>query len=157
MNNYGVILDEIGMTPFLAKLRDAYVSPFARLLYPEASGDSLDHHHGFIVQYKIGEDLDLDFHYDESEVTLNVCLGKVFTGGSLYFAGLLEDPSTHDEYFQFQHKLGAGILHIGKHRHGALKIKSGERYNLILWCRSSKLRSMPCKHCGGASHVHQHN
>jgi len=61
MNNYGVILDEIGMTPFLAKLRDDYVSPFARLLYPEASGDSLDHHHGFIVQYKIGEDWTLIF------------------------------------------------------------------------------------------------
>ncbi len=32
------------------------------------------------VQYKLGEDLKLDFHYDESEVTLNVCLGKEFVG-----------------------------------------------------------------------------
>lgn len=37
------------------------------------------------VQYKIGEDLDLGFHYDDSEVTLNVCLGKEWEGEYLNF------------------------------------------------------------------------
>jgi hypothetical protein len=32
------------------------------------------------VQYKLREDKKLDFHYDDSEVTLNVCLGKEFEG-----------------------------------------------------------------------------
>ena len=27
------------------------------------------------------------FHVDDSEVTLNVCLGKEFSGGELYFRG----------------------------------------------------------------------
>lgn len=27
------------------------------------------------------------FHVDDSEVTLNVCLGKQFTGGELFFRG----------------------------------------------------------------------
>jgi hypothetical protein len=28
------------------------------------------------------------FHVDDSEVTLNVCLGKQFSGGELYFRGI---------------------------------------------------------------------
>lgn len=28
----------------------------------------------------MSEDLDLGFHYDDSEVTLNVCLGRQFKG-----------------------------------------------------------------------------
>jgi hypothetical protein len=32
------------------------------------------------VKYKIGEDLDLKEHVDDSEVTLNVSLGKSFAG-----------------------------------------------------------------------------
>jgi len=141
MNNYGVILDEIGFTPFLNELRTRVVAPFAKLLYLHKNYGELDHHHGFIVQYKLTEDLDLGFHYDESEVTLNVCLGKIFQGGTLYFCGLLEDPKTHKELFEFTHTPGKAIFHIGKHRHGANSIKSGERYNLILWCRSTKERN----------------
>lgn len=34
------------------------------------------------------EDLDLSYHYDNAEVTLNVCLGKTFTEGGLYFGGM---------------------------------------------------------------------
>jgi len=58
------------------------------------------------VQYKLTEDLDLGFHYDDSDITLNVCLGKTFTGGDLYFKGLLKDPSTHSEHFTFSHTPG---------------------------------------------------
>jgi hypothetical protein len=38
-------------------------------------------------------------------------------GGSLYFAGLLEDPSTHDEDYEYAHVPGKAIVHIGKHRY----------------------------------------
>jgi len=137
MNNYGVILDEIGFTPFLSELRMSFLIPFTQILYPDVGGASLDHHHGFVVQYKMKEDKGLNFHYDESEVTLNVCLGKEFEGGSLYFQGLLMEPSTHDENFEFRHVPGRAILHIGKHRHGANPIENGERFNIILWMMSS--------------------
>lgn len=30
----------------------------------------------------------LGFHVDDSEVTLNVCLGKHFSGGELFFRGV---------------------------------------------------------------------
>lgn len=121
--NYGVILDEIGFYPFLQTMMREWLSPFTRLLFPDYGGASLDDHHGFIVQYRIGEDTDLGFHYDASEVTLNVCLGKQFVGGSLYFRGLLLDPSTHHENFEFNHVGGRALLHVGKHRHGANAIK----------------------------------
>lgn len=56
------------------------------------------------------------------ELTLNLCLGKEFTGGELYFRGLLEDPSTHDEKFIYNHVPGVSLFHIGKHRHGVYPI-----------------------------------
>jgi hypothetical protein len=111
MNNYGVILDDIGMRPFLAELRQRYLLPLTSLLFAQVGGASLDSHHGFMVraslddapgdvmhctlchatystsrctctkvQYRMTEDLDLGFHYDDAEVTLNLCLGRKFTG-----------------------------------------------------------------------------
>jgi len=70
----------------LNELMRICIVPIARFLYPEYGGASLDEHHGFIVRYKMDEDLNLDFHYDDSEVTLNLCLGRAFTGGSLFFS-----------------------------------------------------------------------
>eukprot|EP01111_Echinosteliopsis_oligospora_P009881 TRINITY_DN2981_c0_g1_i1.p1 TRINITY_DN2981_c0_g1~~TRINITY_DN2981_c0_g1_i1.p1 ORF type:complete len:385 (-),score=104.98 TRINITY_DN2981_c0_g1_i1:12-1166(-) len=148
MNNYGMVLDDIGFGPFFSKLTE-YIRIMATYLYPNDGGATLDSHHAFIVQYKITEDLDLDFHFDDSEVTINLCLGKDFTGGTLYFKGLLNDPMTHNEDFEFTHTVGKAIIHIGKHRHGANSIISGERYNLIVWFRSSEVRShRPACQCG---------
>ena len=62
--------------------------------------------------------------------------------------GLLLDQSTHDESFELDHVRGRSVLHLGKHRHGANQLTSGERYNLILWCRSSSYRSQ---------HAHLHH
>jgi len=183
MNNYGIVLTEVGFNDLLAGLRECIVQPLAAILFPdtmalkerrrgdsdachsdsngchsggnccqqsdEMSGHSgqalLDSHHGFVVQYRIGEDLDLGFHYDAADITLNVCLGKKgFTGGELYFRGLLGSPTADDEHLKVGHALGRGILHRGQHRHGALPISAGARYNLILWCRASALS----EHCG---------
>src|SRR5690606_12881833 len=73
MNNYGVVLDELNFGPFFDSLR-SYLQPMCAALYGDI-GKNLDSQHAFIVQYKLTEDTDLGFHYDESEVTLNVCLG----------------------------------------------------------------------------------
>lgn len=51
----------------------------------------------FVVEYGTDKDKKLDWHVDESEVTLNVCLGKRFTGGDLVFSGkYLSLPCTPD-------------------------------------------------------------
>jgi hypothetical protein len=142
MNNYGAVLDSFGFQDFLQGMMLEYVVPLAALFYPEVGGASLDGHHGFVVEYKPGKDEKLDFHVDASDVTLNVCLGKRFTGGELFFRGVRcgahqETPWRPDEEFDIAHVPGRAILHRGRHRHGAHPITGGERYNLILWCGSS--------------------
>ena len=50
MNNYGLILTEIGLKPSLLKLQQA-VQPIARALFP-LEGEHLDDFHSFVVSYK---------------------------------------------------------------------------------------------------------
>ena len=64
------------MRPLLDDLQRRYIQPLARLLFPR-EGSNFSAHHSFMVQYRKGEDLGLDMHHDDSDVTLNVCLGKV--------------------------------------------------------------------------------
>ncbi|XP_064025057.1 2-oxoglutarate and iron-dependent oxygenase domain-containing protein 2 isoform X2 [Pogoniulus pusillus] len=86
MNNYGVLLNELGMDEaFITPLREQYLQPITALLYPDLGGACLDSHKAFVVKYSLHEDLDLSSHYDNAEVTLNVSLGKDFTEGNLYF------------------------------------------------------------------------
>jgi hypothetical protein len=148
MNNYGTVLDSLGFYPMLDELMNEYVTPFAALVYADVGGNSLDSHHGFIVEYQPGKDTKLDFHVDASDVTLNVCLGKEFTGGTLFFRGVRcgrcqQTEWRPEEEFEIAHTAGQAILHRGKHRHGANPIVSGERYNLILWCNSSRYDQQP--------------
>lgn len=69
----------------------------------------------FTIQYACVLDLDLDFliynigrnesltnsltlvgfHVDDSEVTLNVCLSRQFSGGELFFRGMRCDKHLH--------------------------------------------------------------
>ena len=82
-----ILLSELGFDEgFMNILRKDYLMPIAKLLYPEWVGlRGLDSHRAFIVKYTIAEDVELSYHYDNAEVTLNVCLGKQFKGGDLYF------------------------------------------------------------------------
>lgn len=139
MNRYGIVLKEFGFDKLWQDLLNVHLLPIFSRLYPDV-GPHLDHQHAFIVQYKESEDTGLDFHYDDSEVTVNLCLGKQFTGGDLYFRGLLTKPETHSENLIYHHAVGEAVFHLGEHRHGAMDITGGERYNLILWYRSSSVR-----------------
>lgn len=69
--------------------RAKYLMPISKFLYPEWTGDcGLDSHRAFIVKYTIEEDVELSYHFDNAEVTLNVCIGKKFEGGDLYFGSM---------------------------------------------------------------------
>ncbi|KAL1318448.1 hypothetical protein HN51_070767 [Arachis hypogaea] len=146
MNKYGVVLDDFGFGPMLEKLMEGFIRPLSRVLFPEI-GSSLDSHHGFVVEYGKDKAVDMGFHVDDSEVTLNVCLGKEFSGGELYFQGTRcekhVNTSTYtEEYFDYSHKPGRAVLHRGRHRRGAKATTSGHRVNLLLWCRSSVFREV---------------
>lgn len=120
---------------------DRVVKNVAKVLYRSQHDEieSLDHHHSFIVKYKIGEDLNLKKHFDDSEFTLNVCLGKQFTGGHLFFPPRCDLQHIFGTA-ELVHSKGFGILHKGRVLHGASSLLSGERQNLILWCKSSLKR-----------------
>merc|ERR1719231_1610739 len=69
------------------------LQPLAHALFP-GIGSYLGHHHSFIVRYKVGEDLGLDMHTDDSDVTYNICLGKEFSGAGLTFCGMMSKSTT---------------------------------------------------------------
>lgn len=148
MNHFGILLDELGFDEgFITPLRELYLRPVASVLYPDCGGRCLDSHKAFVVKYDMNEDLDLSYHYDNAEVTLNVCLGKVFTEGGLYFGDMKQVPVSEAECREVTHRLGEGLLHRGQHMHGALPISSGQRWNLIVWMRSSRQRNLLCPMC----------
>ncbi|PIA33455.1 hypothetical protein AQUCO_04100111v1 [Aquilegia coerulea] len=145
MNKYGAVLDDFGLETMLDNLMNDFIRPISRVFFPEVGGTSLDSHHGFVVEYGKDRDYELGFHVDDSEVTLNVCLGKQFSGGELFFRGVRCDKHVNtdtqaEEVFDYSHVPGNGVLHRGRHRHGARPTTSGHRTNLLLWCRSSIFR-----------------
>ncbi|TKY61025.1 PKHD-type hydroxylase [Spatholobus suberectus] len=140
MNQYGVVLDDFGLQTMLDKLMEDFICPLSKVFFAKIGGSTLDSHHGFVVEYGIDKDVDLGFHVDDSEVTLNVCLGKQFSGGELFFRGMRCEKHVHTESdpketFDYYHVPGRAVLHHGRHRHGARATTSGHRVNLILWCR----------------------
>lgn len=151
MNKYGVLLNELGFDEdFLTPLREHYIAAITSLMYPDWGGASLDSHKAFVVKYKLGQDTDLNYHYDNAEITLNVSLGKTFTGGELYFGDMFRPRETSNQNARFteiSHVPSIALLHRGQHRHGASPITSGERYNLIIWMRSSAVRNACCPMC----------
>ncbi|XP_029121646.1 2-oxoglutarate and iron-dependent oxygenase domain-containing protein CP2 isoform X3 [Elaeis guineensis] len=147
MNKYGAVLDDFGLEPMLSKLMEEFICPMSKVFFPEVGGSTLDSHHGFVVEYGKDKDLELGFHVDDSEITLNVCLGKQFSGGELFFRGVRCDKHVNsdtqpEEILDYSHVPGQAILHRGRHRHGARATTSGHRINLLLWCRSSVFREM---------------
>ncbi|XP_044296453.1 2-oxoglutarate and iron-dependent oxygenase domain-containing protein 2 isoform X2 [Varanus komodoensis] len=148
MNNYGVLLNELGMDEtVITPLREKYLQPLTALLYPDCGGSCLDSHKAFVVKYNLHEDLDLSSHYDNAEVTLNVSLGKDFSEGNLYFAEFKQDANPVPKYIEVEHVPFHGLLHRGGQMHGALPIASGERWNLIVWMRASSIRNQLCPMC----------
>ncbi|CAK8573980.1 unnamed protein product [Lathyrus sativus] len=147
MNQYGAVLDDFGLGTMMDKLMNDFIRPIARVFFSEIGGSTLDSHHGFVVEYGTNRDVELGFHVDDAEVTLNICLGTQFSGGELFFRGVRCDEHVNTEtqsgeIFDYPHVPGHAVLHSGRHRHGARPTISGNRINLILWCRSSAFREI---------------
>jgi len=138
MNNYGIILNEIGWKPMVNRLQQQVLALIAAKYWPHIA--PFDNHHTFIVRYKQGEDLGLDMHTDDSDVTFNLCLGKEFAGAGLTFCGIMGDMDHRKHSYTFHHEVGRCVWHLGRQRHGADDISSGERLNLIIWNHSSRYR-----------------
>ena len=156
MNAYGVIVNDIGLEPFITLLQQVIFVPLARALFDDNDlghpGTSFDSHHAFIVRYRRDEDSHLDIHTDDSDVTFNVSLGRGdFKGSNLIFCGYLGQKNHRQHCVTYEHKLGKCCVHLGNRRHGTDDIAQGERVNLIVWCHSLAWRES-----SGSTHHNRH-
>jgi nitrite reductase/ring-hydroxylating ferredoxin subunit len=159
MNNYGLVLNEIGLRPaFDALLAEVMLPMGARLFGSDEDrlsnlngaavggenwgGSTLDDHHSFIVQYRPEDDKHLDMHIDECDVTFNfgITPSQNFKGNDLTFCGMFDADNHRKMSHTYQHQKGRCVVHSGKRRHGALDIKEGERASLIMWTKSLTFR-----------------
>ncbi|KAM9102404.1 2-oxoglutarate and iron-dependent oxygenase domain-containing protein 2 isoform X3 [Sarcophilus harrisii] len=148
MNNHGVLLHELGLDePLVTPLREQYLQPLTALLYPDYGGGRLDSHRAFVVKYSLDGDVDLSYHYDNAEITLNISLGRQFAEGNLVFGDYYEVPKDEMSYLELPNLPTYGVLHRGGQLHGALPLESGERWNLIIWMRASVIRNLMCPMC----------
>jgi hypothetical protein len=118
-----------------------------------------EEHHSYVIRYRsqvegraptdgpasdIGYDEQLKCHTDDSDFTLNICLGRDFSRGRLYFCTNVESSRPRTPELEQEeeaggvhwhtHDLGVGVAHPGAAWHGAEHIGVGERWNLVLWC-----------------------
>ena len=66
-------------------------------------------------------------HHDASEITCNVCLGGDFSGAGLRFCGQFGSPTHRRTSAVVSRERGRALLHLGRQRHGADDLSSGER------------------------------
>jgi hypothetical protein len=93
MNNYGLVLNSIGMKELLTDLQQNYILPISQILFPNESSEFTDHH-TFTISYESDKDRALDMHTDDSDVTWNICLGKEgFIGSGLTFCGVMGEAN----------------------------------------------------------------
>ncbi len=144
MHDHGVMLGSIGLDGLIDQLRGR-LAPLLEAHFPLQGGAEIDHHHSYLVEYGRELDEDLGFHVDDSEVTLNLCLGEEFSGAELVLLGARCDlhrqtPVADSEVIEIEHQPGQAVLHAGRQRHRVDPILRGTRRNLIAWLRSSGYR-----------------
>lgn len=143
-----ILLEDLGFDErFISPLRERYLVPICSTLFPDYGGCHLDSHKAFIVSYRVGAGVDLDCHYDNAEVTLNISLNDSYEEGTLYFGQMRGTPTMDYTHVPASPCPGYGLLHRGQQMHGALPIVDGERHNFIIWMRSSIERNRLCPMC----------
>jgi hypothetical protein len=122
----------------------------------DSSKQLLDWRHGYVAGYSAVPTLSrgaprqrLVRHTDDSEVTLNCCLGGEYEGGHVQFYGLRGTDSEGQLLGTVERpNVGRALLHSGRHLHSVTDVTVGDRYALIIWSRSwSSLRAMTCPCC----------
>lgn len=148
-------LDNLGLQWLNSLLFHLVVRPMSQHLYmeTETSGGDLDWRQGYIAAYS-ADPTDtkprqrLVPHTDDSEVTLNVCVGEKFDGGLLQFWGLRGTSEAGTLVGDYDPVVGRALIHSGRHLHEVTEVTSGNRFAYILWARSwSGVRAETCPCC----------
>eukprot|EP01062_Namystynia_karyoxenos_P059590 TRINITY_DN51028_c0_g1_i1.p1 TRINITY_DN51028_c0_g1~~TRINITY_DN51028_c0_g1_i1.p1 ORF type:complete len:426 (+),score=121.89 TRINITY_DN51028_c0_g1_i1:74-1351(+) len=134
MHRRSVAVTDMGLAPLLWRWVREVITPLSRELFADPSDPArgpFSSLHAFVVHYRVGEDTELAEHADDSDLTVNICLGKAgFEGAGLYFR-----PSASGEPLRHAHSVGHAVVHRGSLRHGVEPLSRGERANLVIWCR----------------------
>lgn len=149
MNNYGFVLQDVGFRDWMYGLANEFLFPLAvRANIIDVTSTemrrgitSFKSVHAFVIRYKVGEDLNLAEHTDNSDFTFNVCLGtEHFSGAALYFKARTRRPDGTWEIKQihYYHKKGVAVIHRGHIQHGVDNLTDGERLNLVVWCKTAE-------------------
>ena len=140
-NNHGIILDDFGFKHILESLIKKIISPIAKHLWSGVGEDSLELGHAFTVAYSAKMDKNLSLHEDNSELTVNYCMGPDdFKGSRVKFKGVrcrahgtVKKFIKKEEYW-YTNVPGRAVIHMGRHYHRAENVKSGSRQNIIIFC-----------------------
>ena len=159
--DYGLIFDEIGLGGLAHAFVAEVLAPISALLHPRWGGRSLDGYHVFSIrvdgssrnaqakkrplqpgEQRIGQ------HIDVCEVSMNVCLGRVFENSGLYFQGENTGgatPPTGVSETYIDHVPGRALLNLCQHYHASSGIASGERYSIVIRGTASAFRQSPAE------------
>jgi hypothetical protein len=151
-----MILDLMKLDWLNDLLLNRVMNPIGRLLFQDqTSNGDLDWRHGYVVSYAAPDhatDLKeisrskLVQHTDDSEITLNVCLGRNFEGGDVVMYGLRGGRSCAPT--KYHPRPGWALMHVGRQFHEVSSVTKGERFALIVWARSyGAVRGQVCPCC----------
>ena len=77
-----------------------------------------------------------------SDVTINLALSREgeVSGGELFLRlrAVAGDEARDARYVFARQRVGCALVHAGARPHGATRLVSGARSNLILWCRAQR-------------------
>jgi hypothetical protein len=114
-------LDNLGLKWLNDLLFHLILRPISRHLYieTEMKGGDLDWRQGYIAAYSASPTDSkprqrLVPHTDDSEVTLNVCIGEKFQGGRLQFWGLRGTPEAGTLLGNYCPEIGRALIHSGR-------------------------------------------
>eukprot|EP01080_Neovahlkampfia_damariscottae_P011875 gene11875-5202_t len=109
--------------------------PIIELKYPLQQNEEYELKEVYFIGYQENDIIEHPGHCDDSDVTINLCLGKKFEGGNLLF-GLQRNLVYKLSCIQFP---GTIFIHEGFKTHGASPVTKGERYNLIYLLKKRKI------------------
>ena len=142
MNKYGVLLPKTVINA------DELTGYFKHKFCPDHFKLKLDSQRVFTVEYGPSKDFNLDLHFDDSELTANVCLENVDEdSGKLFFQKRKESDERNVGDLVFEQIENYAIVHEGRLVHSA-KDSIETRMNLIVWMRDSEVRQKFCRMCG---------
>lgn len=123
----------------------------------DESGPLLDWRQGFVAGYSVNPTSTkgvtrhrLVPHTDDSEITVNCCIGEEnFQGGNVEFYGLRGTPEEGQlNGVVTRPDVGKALIHSGRHLHAVSDVTSGDRYALVVWSRSwGRFRAETCPCC----------